>query len=120
MVERILAHREVTRLTRTVREYLIQWSGAPAENATWILESRVPPSMVHEYWLSKDPSTNDGPGVEPPLPVALRRSRRILGLDVNDSSTGQGPEPLADGSDRPDTVLAALLCLSARHFRPLT
>ena len=120
VVERILAHREVTRLTRTVREYLIQWSGAPAENATWILESRVPPSMVHEYWLSKDPSTNDGPGVEPPLPVALRRSRRILGLDVNDSSTGQGPEPLADGSDRPDAVLAALLCLSVRHFRPLT
>ena len=86
-VERILAHRDSVRKTSTVREYLVLWAGASADDASWIPGTRVPPSLLHEYWRDRAPSPTDtsGSAQGPPLPAALRRSRRLLGLDTDDS-----------------------------------
>ena len=93
-VERILAHRDSVRATSTVREYLVLWAGASSDDATWIPATRVPPSLLHEYWLKRIPTTNSISGSasgRPPLPAALRRSRRLSGLDTDDSEPDAPP-----------------------------
>ena len=91
-VERLLDHR--TRAGSSVRDDLMQWAGAHADDATRIPESRVPPSLLSEYWHEKDPGTTpQGSGLEHPLSTALRRSSRHLGLPADDNSSPPGPDP---------------------------
>jgi hypothetical protein len=80
MAERILNHRDSTRGSKTVKEYLVQWSGAAEADASWVPELRVPHSLSSAYWLSKAPSPNSYEAMDPPLARSLRRSRRQRGM----------------------------------------
>lgn len=97
-VERILCHRDCTRGTTVVKEYLVLWTGRPEENATWVPETRISHDLISEYWSKYVP--NRSPALEPPCASSLRRSRRLLGLDTeNDSHVWEKRSPDVDPTD---------------------
>jgi len=113
-VERLLAHRESTRGSLVVKEYLVQWKGGTRENASWVLESRTPHDLISEYWerRSLEDSNIRGKVMEPPLTSYLRRSRRLLGLPTTDDSTVARTSRVltvqADSSPRRGGVVAVM------------
>jgi hypothetical protein len=90
MAERILQHREGTRGSHVVKEYLIQWANSTEESAEWVPEPRIPHDLLTEYWdrRSREMAT---PIRDPALGSLqssfLRQSRRILGLPAEEDST---------------------------------
>ena len=86
-VERILAHRDSTRGSRPVKDYLIAWAGAPETDATWVPEARVSHGLVAAYWQARVPPSSGSAGY-PPLAHSLRRSRRRMGLVADGGGLG--------------------------------
>jgi hypothetical protein len=86
--ERILKHREGTRGSRIVKEYLVRWTNSTEESASWMPEPRLPHDLLSEYWerRSREMAPLPGPTLEPSLTPYLRKSRRILGLPVEEDS----------------------------------
>ena len=83
-VELLLRHRERNCGSTRIRQYLVQWAGQSANDAEWVSENRISPTLVERYWTSRAP-TSLGSERNTPSTPALRRSTRLLGLDPDGS-----------------------------------
>ncbi len=70
-----------------MKEYLVRWTNSTEESASWVPEPRIPHDLLNEYWerRSRELAPSLGPALEP-LPTFLRKSRRLLGLPVEEDS----------------------------------
>jgi hypothetical protein len=88
LTERILKHREGTRGSKVVKEYLVRWVNSTDESAEWLPEPRIPHDLLTEYWerRSREMAPRE-PVLGSPLTSYLRTSRRLRGLPAEEDST---------------------------------
>ena len=75
--ERILGHRDRTRGTKVVKQYLVSWSGCGPDHITWEPEPYLPSDLVREYWRDLAAKQATFPQDRTPAGAPLRRSTRV-------------------------------------------
>ncbi len=96
-IDKIIGHREVHRGTKTIKEYLVQWEGCDATQATYEPESTVPDIAIDMYWMD--------------LSVQSERKRKALSQTAgNTVDPAYDPDTICEVCGRPDVPPTMVIC----------